>query len=167
MKKYPQKSSSHQAELESVNYFKSMLPKNWDAFPPELDYGVDLIVNLFHGDDSTGHELLVQLKASELSQATSDGKFERISMKVSTYNMLAQKLQVVMVVKYVVEEKKAYWQLLSQVDEPNQNRKTMTIRIPKDNVFSESNWKLVQRYVDHIQYEKLKKTDRVNLQDFA
>lgn len=97
-------------------------------------------------------ELLVQLKASTSATAQD---YETIILKTSTYNYLWDKLQVVMLVKYVEEENKAYWQLLSNVPEPNQEQESFTIRIPKENDLSYINWGRIHDYVKMITIKKL------------
>lgn len=163
----PQRPESHQLATDSINNFKAALPRNWDSSTPENDYGIDLVVHIFRDTSATGQELLVQLKASRNSNATTSGNSERITLNVSTYNMLMSKLQVVMLVKYVADENQAYWQLLSQIDEPNQSQETMTVHIPRKNVLSEITWQQISRYVDHIHHEKLGRRERINLGDFA
>jgi hypothetical protein len=105
----PQRPESHQLETDSINNFKAALPRNWDSSTPENDYGIDLVVHIFRDTSATRQELLVQLKASGNSNATTTGNSERITLNVSTYNMLMSKLQVVMLVKYVAAENRAYW----------------------------------------------------------
>ena len=135
--KLPQRPEEHRLERDSVIFFEQSIPRNWSASSPQDDYGVDLVVDIFDDDNATGRELLVQLKASSVSNATVDGNFERINMNVATYNMLLNKLQVVMLVKYVAAEHSAYWQLLSQTDAPEQSNDTMTVRIPRQNLLSD------------------------------
>jgi hypothetical protein len=165
--KLPQRPETHRLERDSVNFFETSLPRNWDTSAPASDYGVDLVVNIFDGDNASGREFLVQLKASGVSNATTDGKFERITLNVATYNMLQVKLQVVMLVKYVAEEDCAYWQLLSQIDAPEQDNDTMTIRIPRNQILTQINWQQIRRYVEHIQLEKLGRREQVDLGRFA
>jgi hypothetical protein len=62
--------------------------------------------------DASGLELLVQLKASS---RPAEGDNETITLRTATYNYLWDKLQVVMLVKYVEAVNEAYWLLLSEV----------------------------------------------------
>lgn len=156
----PQRHSNHRLESKSELYFKSKLPSNWTANKPDLDYGVDLVVDIFDGDYTSGRELLVQLKASEESNAISNNEFERIRINISTYNMLWEKLQVVILVKYVASEDCAYWQLLSEVPEPSQDNSSMTIRIPKCNQFTVNNWDNIRDYIEQVHLRKLSSRER-------
>lgn len=165
--KLPQRPEAHRLERDSVIFFESSIPRNWDTSTPASDYGVDLVVNIFDDDNASGREFLVQLKASVVSNATADGDFERIKISVATYNMLIGKLQVVMLVRYVAEEGCAYWQLLSQIEPPEQDNDTMTIRIPRSNVLSQINWRQIRSYVEHIQLQKLGRRERVDLESFV
>ena len=154
---YPQRSNTHQLEEQSERYFRSHLPKNWTCERPENDYGVDLKVELFENQNATGMELLIQLKSS---QALAENDYETITLRTSTYNYLWDKLQVVMLVKYVEEENRAYWLLLSEVDKPNQSQKSFTIRIPKENDLERIDWSEIEEYVKKIKNKKLSVRDR-------
>ena len=121
-------------------------------YTQEMWNGVDLKVELFNGENATGMELLIQLKSS---QAATDREYETIILKTSSYNYLWDKLQVVMLVKYVEEENKAYWLLLSDVPEPNQEQDSFTIHIPKENDLELIDWSKIENYVEMITHKKL------------
>ena len=150
--RYPQRIINHQLEEISERFFNSCLPKNWTSEKPVHDYGVDLRVDLYDNLDATGLELLVQLKASKTG---TDQEYETVRLAMSTYNHLLDKLQVVMLVKYVESEKKAYWLLLSEVPKPNQEQESFTIRIPKENDLESINWDQIYEYVRKVTDEKL------------
>jgi hypothetical protein len=128
------------------------LPENWTAEKPGSDYGVDLRVDIFEGEYATGLELLIQLKASDTS---TDGENESIRLRTTTYNHLWDKLQVVMLVKYIADENEAYWLLLSKVPEPNQGQDTFTVSIPKQNKLSNIDWEDIKQYIREVTDEKL------------
>ena len=134
-KKYPIRPKTHTLEELSIRYFISCMPQYWTAFKPPNDYGIDLYVDIFEGTSATGLELLIQLKASQIG---SHIETEKVSLKVSTYNFLKDKLQVVMLVKYIAIENEAYWLLLKDFPEPNQAQATFTVHIPKINKLSKS-----------------------------
>lgn len=72
-------------------------------------------MDIFEEKHATGLELLVQLKAS----AKSSGRdTEAVELKISTYNLLWDKLQVAMLVKYVEAENEAYWLLFGEIPTP-------------------------------------------------
>jgi hypothetical protein len=128
------------------------LPRNWALDRPRNDYGVDLRVDIFEGDQATGLELLVQLKSS---QSASEKETENISLRLATYNHLWDKLQVVMLVKYVEAVNEAYWLLMKDIPQPNQGRKTFTVHIPKENTLSTINWNEIKEYVRRVTDDKL------------
>jgi hypothetical protein len=162
----PQRVDTHRLEQESEIYFKRHLHPNWTCHKPDPDYGIDLAVDIFDGDNATGRELLVQLKASRESNSTNQ-QSERIPLNVSTYNMLWDKLQVVMLVKYVASEQTAYWQLLSEVPEPEQGNDTMTIHIPRANVLSDIDWGRIRNYVEAVHLKKIGARRRHRFNEFA
>src|SRR2546421_505482 len=111
-RKFPLRVESHRLEEISFRFFLHSLPNNWTTERRFNDYGVDLSVELFEGERATGRELLVQLKAS----AKPSGKdIETVTLKTTTYNLLWDKLQVVVIVKYIQAENEAYWLLLRDV----------------------------------------------------
>src|SRR5215216_4154433 len=134
---FPVRSESHQIEELSERFFRDSLPKNWVAEKPANDYGVDLRVDLFEGNQATGLELLVQLKASA---KPTGGEAEAVQLKVATYNYLCDKLQVAMLVKYVESEGEAYWHLFRDIPQPQAGRDTFTVRIPKANRLAAIAW---------------------------
>lgn len=163
----PQRHSSHRLERTSELFFENELPEFWTTHKPDPDYGVDLCVDIFDGNNATGRELLIQLKASAESNAPASGESERIQLNVSTYNMLWDKLQVVMIVKYIASENVAYWQLLSEVPEPNEDNETMTIHIPRENVLRNIDWSRIRNYVEAVHLRKLGARDRHRFSEFA
>ena len=151
-KSFPLRANSHQLEEMSVRFLRQSLPRNWVAEKPSSDYGVDLRVDLFEGDRATGLELLVQLKASA---TTSDQDAESVQLKVSTYNLLWEKLQVAMLVKFVEAEGEAYWLLFRDIPAPSQEQETFTVHIPKVNRLSAAPWGEIQAYVRSVTDKKL------------
>jgi len=158
---YPQRSTTHSLEEISERFLNNHLPRNWTSEKPISDYGVDLKIDIFDETNARGLELLVQLKAT----ATGTNRtYETVRLSTSTYNYLWDKLQVVMLIKYVQSENKAYWLLLSEVPEPNQNQQTFTIRIPKENDLENIDWQEIHDYVRTVTTEKLevRRRDRRN-----
>jgi Domain of unknown function (DUF4365) len=160
-KSYPRRPQSHQLEEASERAIRTALPRNWIAEKPLHDYGVDLRIDIFDGDAATGLELLVQLKASAKA---SPGDYETLRIRTATFNHLASKLQVVMLVKYVDEKKEAYWSLLKNVNHPSADRQTFIVHIPKANRFSTIDWAQIQAHVYQVTNAKLAATRRKNLE---
>jgi hypothetical protein len=149
---FPIRSESHQQEEVSERFFRDCLPRNWTVEKPANDYGVDLRVDLFEGNQATGLELLVQLKASE---ASTEGESETVRLKVATYNLLWNKLQAAMLVKFIESEKEAYWVLFKDIPSPSQDQETFTVHIPKANHLSAISWPDIQEYVRSVTDQKL------------
>jgi hypothetical protein len=149
---YPQRSDTHQLEELSERFFANSLPRNWHHEKPGGDYGVDIKVDIFEDNNATGLELLVQLKSSH---DANELDFETINLKTATYNYLWDKVQVVMLVKFVEVENEAYWLLLSDVPEPKQNQDSFTIRVPKPNRLSSIDWQRIQNYVRDVTNGKI------------
>lgn len=167
MTQRPSRIENHRLEADSENHFNQHLPRDWTSFKPMPDFGVDIVVNIFDGDEATSRELLVQLKSSLEPNSTADDAYERLTLDVSTYNYLWDQLQVVLLVKYVASEQTAYWQLLSQVPEPNQENQTMTVRIPKNQIFNDEACHRIRTYVEYVHKKKLGRRERVDLSTIA
>ncbi|OOF32790.1 DUF4365 domain-containing protein [Salinivibrio costicola] len=159
---YPQRINNHQLEEVSERHFRNHLPRNWTCDKPAQDYGVDLRVDLYDDQAATGLELLIQLKSSAES---TDRQNETIRLATPTYNHLWDKLQVVMLVKYVERDDEAYWLLLSEVPEPAQEHDSFTIHIPKTNVLRNIDWNNIYDHVRNVTDEKLAARRRGRLQD--
>lgn len=157
---FPIRSESHQIEEISERFFRDSLPRNWTAEKPGNDYGVDLRVDMFELNQATGLELLVQLKAS-VEPAAADS--ETVRLKTTTYNLLWEKLQLAMLVKYVESEKEAYWLLFRDIPAPSQDQETFTIHIPKENRISTIQWPDIQTYVRGVTDTKLAAMRRYKL----
>jgi len=154
-------------EADSEQHFRTMMPRGWTADKPNPDIGVDLVVGIVEDNRASSRELLVQLKASQESNVTSDGLHERITLDVSTYNYLWDLLPVALLVKYVASEQVSYWELLSQIPEPNQENLTMTVKIPKTQILNADSWQIIRRYVEAIHIRKLGARERVDLAQFT
>ena len=150
--KYPKRVQNHNLEELSNRFYDSCLPDNWYAYSPKNDYGVDLITDIFEGENATGLELLIQLKSTE---NRSEGDIERQTLRIATFNYLRDKLQVVMIVKYVHAENEAYYILLKDIPEPNQENETFTVSIPKENTLSTIDWDSIKEYVKGVTERKL------------
>ena len=149
---FPVRASSHVLEEQSSRLFRSSLPAAWSTYKPEDDYGIDFRVNVYEEGEDTGLELLAQLKASE----TSCGKsYERIKLKKRTYNMMKNKLQVVVLVSFIRFENKLYYVLLKDVPVPNSSHETFTVRIPRENELTLDAWNIIKNYVSYVSKKKL------------
>jgi tetratricopeptide (TPR) repeat protein len=67
----PQRPKSHRGEDNSKRIFESNIPLTWTYEPkPQREYGIDGIVEIFDGDDTTGLTFNVQLKNVEKKSAS-------------------------------------------------------------------------------------------------
>lgn len=94
----------------------------------------------------------MQLKAS--AKPTGD-KTETVRLKTTTYNLIWDKLQVAILIKYVESEGEAYWLLFKDIPPPSQRQETFTIHIPKENRISMIRWHDIQTYVRSVTDKKL------------
>jgi hypothetical protein len=153
-KKYPIRHENHTLEEKSIIFFRNYLPNDWNVNSIDRDYGQDLNIEISENRAYKGLEFIVQLKSSNSPDV--NGNDERQSLRISTYNYLWDNLRVVLLVKYVEEDNEAFWILLKDVPEPNQDNETFTIRIPRQNKLSELNWNYIADYVKAITHKKLK-----------
>lgn len=158
---YPQRPAAHRLEEASRRFFLQCLPENWTCEHPPNDYGVDLRIDIFEGDDATGLELLVQLKAAERS---AEGDTESVVLRRATYNLLRDKLQIVMLVKYSRSENEGYWLLLSDAPRPRLDRDSITVPIPKQNRLSQIDWERIKLHVRDVTDTKLAAMRRLQIQ---
>ncbi len=149
----PIRDDARQRENESNLFFRGELPSGWICDQPADDYGVDLRVGVVDNYRVTGIERLVQLKAA---RSPSDRNYESVLLKVSTYNYLLGLLGVSMLVKYVASEREAYWVLLRDVAPPrSQTQKTLTVRVPRVQLLSATDWHALEMRLCNIQGLKL------------
>ena len=155
---YPRRLDTHNLESLSERFFESSLPRNWKSQKISNDYGIDLKVDIFENNQATGLEFLVQLKASA---RTSKDEVERIRLKLSTYNHLVNKLQVVLIVKYIEYTNEAYWVLLRDIPQPEQSQKSFTVHISKTNTLSTISWSDFENHVRQVTRDKLTTREQI------
>ena len=152
-RRLPLRPDSHQLEELSRRFFSRCLPKNWTWESLANDYGADLKVDLFEGQEATGLEVLVQLKSSSTAEG---GDSEPMRLKTTTLNYLKDKLQVVMLVKFIESENEAYWLWLKDVNGPRDDgQETLIVRVPRQNRLSTIDWNQVQAHVRTVTDRKL------------
>lgn len=151
--KFPQRHKNHSLEEESIIFFRQNLPEDWNVNSIYRDYGQDLNIEISEEGQYRGLEFVVQLKSS--NEPTGNEETETLTLRVSTYNYLWDNLRVVMLIKYVQSENEAYWFLLKDVPEPNQENETFTVRVPKGNLLSSMDWQEITEYVQEVTTGKL------------
>lgn len=153
-KKYPIRHENHTLEEKSIFFFRTYLPNDWNVNSIDRDYGQDLNIEIAEDGVYKGLEFIIQMKSSHFPDI--NGTDERQTLRVSTYNYLCGNLRVVLLVKFVEDDNEAYWILLKDVPEPNQENESFTIRIPRQNRLSELNWNEIANYVREISQIKLR-----------
>jgi hypothetical protein len=123
--------------MESEWFLHHHLPAGSTWETPHNDYGIDVRIGIVRDGFVTGQELIAQLKSAD---EASTQAYERIRLRLSTYNYLMASVSVAMLVKYIAAEREAYWVLLRDVPHPDQARKSVTVRIPRGNRISALNW---------------------------
>ncbi|SMG49164.1 protein of unknown function [Marivirga sericea] len=154
MPNYPQRNENHVLENRSRNFLRRYLPQEWTSQDVEYDYGQDMLIEISENGEMRGLGLIIQLKASHTANVNPE--FETLILRQQTYNYLWDRLEVVLLVKYVQEENEAYYKLLSEVQPPeNPDQENFTIRIPKTNTISTLDWNVIVNYVREITDLKL------------
>jgi hypothetical protein len=159
---YPVRHPSHELETASERFFFGCLPKGWTSQKYVPDYGVDFRVDIYEGQQATGLELLVQLKSSALPDSA---ETETVRLRTATSNYLRDKLQIVMVVKFVAAEAEAYWLLLRDIPPPSQESETFTVHVPKTNQLSKIEWRDIHALIRDVTDIKLAAIRRKSLTD--
>jgi hypothetical protein len=152
--KFPKRHKNHSLEEESITFFREYLPEDWNINSIDRDYGQDLNIEICEEGEYRGLELVVQLKSS--NNPNGNDETENITLRVATYNYLWDNLRVVLLIKFVQSENEAYWLLLKDVPEPNQENDTFTVHIPKENTLSNLDWNSVSEYVRDVTNDKLR-----------
>lgn len=144
----PQRHNNHILETESSKFFNFHVPNEWYIDKPEHDYGIDYVVNIATNNQATGLSFSVQLKSKIKEKNNS---FTTITLKHSTLGLFNIKLEPVLLVAYVREEKEAYWCWYNELEfDLTSSQKTYTISIPKANKLSQIDWVAISKYVQNI-----------------
>lgn len=140
----PKRTRAHVLENLSRQYVEGIFPPEWICRQVEDDYGIDLRVEIVTGDQVTGLEFSIQLKATDHLKTSGDDVLHRC--KVSTAEYFLHRLEAVMYVVYDAQEKIAYWLWMQPY--PNRldaarsgwrDQKTVGIRIPRSNRLTREN----------------------------
>mgnify|MGYP005811504655 CR=1 FL=1 len=144
----PNRHRNHILETESNKFFSFQVPNEWYIDKPDHDYGIDYIVNIVTNNQVTGLSFSVQLK-SKIEEKKDD--FAVISLKHSTLGLFNTKLEPVLIVAYIQEEKEAYWCWYNELEfDLTSSQKSYTINIPKANKLSQIDWGSISKYVQDI-----------------
>lgn len=145
----PNRHNNHILETESNKFFNFKVPNEWYIDKPEHDYGIDYVVNIVTNNQVTGLSFSVQLK-SKIKEKKED--FAVISLKHSTLGLFNTKLEPILLVAYIQEEKEAYWCWYNELEfDLTSSQKSYTINIPKANKLSQIDWGgAISKYVQDI-----------------
>jgi tetratricopeptide (TPR) repeat protein len=164
----PKRHQNHILENESNKFFNNHLPLSWFVDKPENDYGIDYITNIVINNEVTGLYFSVQLKAKEFDSNTES---VNIQFKTSTLNFYKSRLEPVLIVAFVRQEKEAYWTWFDNLElceESLANKETYYVKVPKINKLTTTDWSLVTKKVQQnasIKYliEEFSRLDYENL----
>lgn len=144
----PIRHNNHILETESNKFFNFQVPNEWYIDKPEHDYGIDYVVNIVTNNQVTGLSFSVQLK-SKIKEKKDD--FAVVSLKHSTLGLFNTKLEPVLLVAYIQEEKEAYWCWYNELEfDLTSSQESYTINIPKTNKLSQIDWGAISKYVQDI-----------------
>lgn len=133
----------HIRASQSQNYIeKFFIDKGHTVDRPALDYGTDLLVNTFDENGyAEGGDIRIQLKSGDTLDYSKDGTFISYTIEAKHYHYWKAQRMPVFLVLYDAGETKAYWLYLqsyfSAGHKPSKNAKTMTVRVPVQNEFTE------------------------------
>jgi uncharacterized protein DUF4365 len=143
---FPERHDNHTLEQKSETFLRLHLPQDWNLTKPNNDYGIDLIVEICEEKEYRGLNLIIQLKSSGVSNRQDN--YEKQTLKVSTFNYLKGNLNIAILIKFIEEEKEAYWMLVKDIDEPNnQDQENFTVYIPIENKLTTINWDEIINYI--------------------
>ncbi|MFC4162843.1 DUF4365 domain-containing protein [Epilithonimonas zeae] len=144
----PNRHKNHILETESNKFYSNCLPNEWFADKPDHDYGIDYITHISVNGQVTGLNFSVQLKSKEKE---SNKQHVSISIKQSTLGLFNTKLEPVLLVAYVQEDKEAYWYWYNDLNlDLTKIQKMVRINIPRANKLSQIDWNVVTKYVQDI-----------------
>jgi tetratricopeptide (TPR) repeat protein len=144
----PERPNNHILETESSKFFQDQIPNEWYIDKPDHDYGIDFNVNIVINSQVTGLNFSVQLKSTKSSKNKNSVS---ITLKHSTLGLFNTRLEPILLIIYIQNEKKAYWYWYNDLDiDLTSSQKTFKIRIPKANLLSSINWIEFTKYVQNI-----------------
>jgi tetratricopeptide (TPR) repeat protein len=132
----PKRSRAHVLETLSIQRVQSILPAEWICTSIHADYGLDMRVEIVSGEQVTGLEFSIQLKATDHLKTSGDDVLHRC--KVSTAQYFLRRPEPVMYVLYDAQGDIAYWlwvqPYLRELDKNRRcwrDQQTTRIRIPR------------------------------------
>jgi hypothetical protein len=153
----PQRTREHViAAMGFIHVLKAFIDKGHTGDRPREDYGYDLIATTF---DENGYEedgdIRIQIKATDHLERVRGKGFLACEIERKHYNLWIKTDLPVFLIVFDAQEKRAYWRYVQAYfaedprRKPKAASKTVTVRIPIANEFSE----------DTVDYMRAKKTE--------
>jgi hypothetical protein len=140
-KSLPRRPRSHVLETISRQHVEGIFPPEWVCRRVEDDYGLDMRIEIVVGEEVTGLEFLVQLRATDNLKTSGDDVLHRCDVSTAQYFLRCP--EPVMYVVYDAQVKVAYWlwvqPYLRRLDETCagwRDHKSVQIRIPCINLLT-------------------------------
>jgi hypothetical protein len=128
-----------------IHVLKAYIDKEHTADRESEDYGYDLIAKTF---DENGYredgDIRLQIKATDRLDKMRHKDFISHKIEVNHYNLWIKARMPVFLILYDAQEKKAYWLYVQNyfaedpLRRPREGVKTVTVRIPAENEFTEA-----------------------------
>jgi hypothetical protein len=132
------------AAMGLIHVLKGFIDKGHTADQPREDYGYDLIAETF---DENGYledgDIRIQIKDTDQLHKLRRGNFLLCRIKKEHYNLWIRARMPVFLIQYDAQQKKAYWLYIQAYftddasRKPKGGAKTLTVRIPLANEFTE------------------------------
>ncbi|MFE7503884.1 DUF4365 domain-containing protein [Promicromonospora sp. NPDC057488] len=138
----PKRPEQHRLEEASIRAFSARVPQNWAVSrPSEHDYGIDLAVEVFSGDDATGMRFGVQLKATE-------GRESGVQVKVASLNYWLEQDTPVMVFRWSKALDRAWIMWAHQIEPPRSpTQASVRVKFSDTDVWDETTAETIEREV--------------------
>ncbi|WP_164984167.1 DUF4365 domain-containing protein [Oerskovia turbata] len=138
----PKRPSQHRLEEASRVQFAARAPASWAVSGPiEPDYGLDLTVEIFRGDEATGLRFGVQLKATE-------GPTSAVSVKVASLNYWLEQDIPVLVFRWSSELGRAWFRWAHLIQPPQQPaQETLRLAFSDADIWQEDTPAKIEREV--------------------
>jgi len=144
----PIRHKNHILETESNKFFENCLSNEWYAEKPSYDYGIDYNVSIVINNQVTGLNFSVQIKSTEKEESQ---QYVPISLKKSTLGLFQARLEPVLLIAYVQEDKEAYWYWYNDLSfDLSSKQETHRVNVPKANMLRVIDWNEVIQYVQNI-----------------
>ena len=127
----------HITETKSQRIFESIVPIDWVCRDIKPDYGIDFLVEIFEGGESTGKTFFVQLKGS--TQAVNNNTFEKQFTvdNLKYYNLLTLPVLIVCVSIHTQQVWGIWSNNLLDSKKIKDNQKTLTLSLDEKFIINE------------------------------